>query len=124
METLFLINFEIYGALLIGGIVLNYLFFGSLKKHYPAYYKSIGEPIVLVTIGFADTEEEIIQKYIRSLKSASFVYRMAFRGIPEHFPKNARLRRLAQAIRIVFTIVIILFIALLVSGYLFYKSTT
>jgi len=47
---------------------------------------------------------------------------MAFRGLPKKFPKDVGLRKLAKAIRIAYTATLILFVTLVVVGYLFYKS--
>lgn len=62
--------------------------------------------------------------YIQLLKGAAFGYVLVFRGIPKKFPKDIGLRKLAKAIRIAFTMVVILFITLVIVGYFFYKSTS
>jgi hypothetical protein len=49
------------------------------------------------------------------------VYSMVFRGIPKNFPMDVKLRKLAQLIRYVFAGVIILFVALIVVGYLAFR---
>ena len=118
IELLFIINFGVCAISLGLGMLLGYLLFKSLKQNHAKYYKSIGEPRILAPVNL--TEEG----YAQTLRGGAFAYSMVFRGIPKNFPKDVKLRKLAQAIRIVFTIVIILFIALLTSAYFFYKSTS
>ncbi len=115
IEILFIINFFACAVALGSAMLLVYRLFNALKKNHTKYYKSIGEPIILATI---ITEEG----YIQALKGGVFGYAMVFRGIPKNFPKDIGLRKLARAIRIVLTIVIILFITLIISAYFFYKS--
>jgi hypothetical protein len=116
VEVLFLINSGACAIALGSGMLLGYLLFKSLKKNHVTYYKSIGEPIIIAPINFTE------DNYIQLLKGGVFAYSIVFKGIPKNFPKDIGLRKLAQAVRIVLTIVLILFIALLISGYFFYKS--
>jgi hypothetical protein len=60
--------------------------------------------------------------YIRGLKSGFFVYGMVFRGVLKHFPKDARLRKLARVTRIVSTVTLVVFTAFIVVAYFFLKS--
>lgn len=123
IETLFIITFGIYALLLMASMLLGYLLFKSLKKSHVDYYKSIGEPIVMMPAArLSDTEEELVQNYVRTLKSGTFTYRMVFRGIPKNFPKDIGLRKLAKVLRIISTIMLVSFVAFIVAGYLFYKS--
>jgi hypothetical protein len=118
IEILFLINFGICAVLLGSGMLLDYLLFRSLKKDHAAYYKSIGKPMIVAPLNLTE------DGYIQVLRGGVFGYIMVFRGIPKAFPKDARLRKLARAIRIVFAIFLILLIPLVIIGYLFYKSTS
>jgi hypothetical protein len=47
---------------------------------------------------------------------------MVFKGIQKDFPEDAKLRRLAQVVRRVFAVVIILFGVLVILTYFYYKS--
>lgn len=123
IETLFIVNFGFCFVLLGAVVQLSYLLFRSLKKNHADYYKAIGEPIVIMpTVHLSDTEEEYVRNGIRSRRSGFFIYHMVFRGLPKDFPKDAKLRKLALAIRIILTIFLILLIPLIVLGYFFTKS--
>lgn len=116
IELLFIINFFIYAASLGTGIFLAYQLFRLLEKKHPSYYKSIGKPIVLAP---ADISLGI---YIQLIKGGLFGYGMVFRGIPKNFPKDSGLRKLAQAIRVVLSVLIFLFVTVIITGYFFYQS--
>lgn len=118
IEAIFLTNFGACAALLALGIVLDHILFMRLKKSHAAYYKAIGEPIIITSIN--QTEEGFAQL----LRGGVYAYPLVFRGIPEKFPKDVKLRKLAQSIRIVFTILLVLLIPMVIIGYFFYKSTT
>jgi hypothetical protein len=60
--------------------------------------------------------------YAQRLKGTVFVYSMVFKGIQKDFPEDAKLRRLAQVVRRVFAVVIILFGVLVILTYFYYKS--
>jgi hypothetical protein len=47
---------------------------------------------------------------------------MVFRGVLKHFPKDARLRKLARVTRIVSTVTLVVFTAFIVVAYFFLKS--
>ena len=113
-----LINFGVCAILLGVGMFLGYFLFKSLKKRHAAYYKLIGEPIIIAPINF--TEES----YTQLLKGGTFAYSMVFRGIPENFPKDVGLRKLAKAIRITLAILLVLTTTLIILGYFFYKSSS
>ena len=123
MEMIFIITFGIYAISLGMQMLLSYMLFKSLKKDHLVYYKSIGEPIVVMLARLRDTEDEIFRNYIRGLKGAAFGYRMIFRGISKRFPADTRARKLAWAIRIITTITVISFTAFIVIGYFFYQYT-
>ena len=123
IEILFMISWGVVATLLTTLMLLNYLLFKLLKKNHAVYYKSIGEPIVIPLYKLADTEDDVARKYIRSLRSGFFAYRMIFRGIPKRFPKNTGLRKLAQSVRIVAALMLASFAMFIVIGYFFYKST-
>ena len=116
IETLFIVNFFACAIALGSGMFLSHLMFKSLKKNYAAYYKSIGEPMV------AMVAPTTWGNYLQLLKGGIFGYAMVFRGLPRNFPKDVSLRKLAQAVRISLTFVIILFTTLFISAYFFYKS--
>jgi hypothetical protein len=120
IEILFIINFLACAVALASGMTLDHLLFKSLKKNHAGYYKSTGEPI----IAMAAHTDFTWDNYLQLLKGAIFGYVMVFRGIPKNFPKNREIKRLAQAIRIAFTILLILLIPLVILGYLFFKSTS
>jgi hypothetical protein len=121
-ETLFIINFLACAILLCLGMLAAYRLFKSLEKDYASYYKSIGGPLINGPIkNFSYDDIDII--YIRLLKGGVFCYSMVFRGIPIDFPKSMKLRKLAKATRIIFTVLIILFVTLIISSYAFYKSS-
>ena len=101
IEILFIISWSVVATLLATLMLLNYLLFKLLKKNHTVYYKSIGEPIVIPLYKLTDTEDDVAQKYIRSLRSGFFAYRMIFRGIPKRFPKDTGLKKLAQSVRII-----------------------
>jgi hypothetical protein len=124
IETLFIITFGISAISSGIAMFLSFLLFRSLKKNYAVYYKSIGEPIVVMFAKLTDTEDEVIRNYIRGLKGAAFGYRMIFRGVPKRFPGDVDLRRLAQSVRVIATITLVSFTMLIVVGYFFYKSTS
>jgi len=125
IESLFIIIFGICVVFLGAQGLLSHLLFRSLRRGHGSYYKSIGEPIVIMpTVHLTDTEDDLVRDNIRCLKSGVFVYRMVFRGIPKSFPKDARLRKLARAIRIVSTIMLVSFVTFIVVAYFFYKSTS
>ncbi len=115
IEALFIINFFACAVSLGLAMLLVYRLFKSLEKKHPKYYKSIGEPILF---GPFLTEES----YIQGLKGGVFGYTMVFRGIPINFPKDIRLRKLTQAIRVALTVLIILSVTFIIVGYFFYKS--
>lgn len=119
IETLFIINFFVCAIVLGLGMFLSHLLFRSLKKEYAAYYKSIGEPLVAIVAPTDFTWGD----YVQLLKGAAFGYVMVFRGIPQNFPKDEKLRKLASSIRIIFLLILVLFTTLFVTAYLFYKST-
>lgn len=123
MEGLFLINFFVYALTLGLGMILNHQLFKSLKKRHAGYYKSIGEPIVVIRFKLTDTENDVVRKYIQGLKGGVFGYSMVFRGTSKDFPQDISLRKLAQAIRITLAVTLVLFITLVITGYFFYKST-
>lgn len=116
MKILFLINFWAYAVSLGIAMLLVYQLFKLLEKKHPKYYKSIGRPLLLAPADLAEGS------YTRLIKGGFFGYAMVFRGIPKDFPKDTDLRKLAGAIRIALTVLIILFITLIIVGYLFYKS--
>ena len=124
IEMLFIITFGISAISLGMQMILSYLLFRSLKKNYTVYYKSIGEPIIVMPPPkLRDSEDEITRNYIRGLKGAAFGYRMIFRGVPERFPRGVDTRRLAQSVRVIATITLVSFTTFIVVGYFFYKST-
>ena|GEM_PF-3320708 len=124
VEILFIVSFGVYAIVLATHMFLSYLLFKSLKKNHAVYYKSIGEPTVVVLFKLADTEEDIARTYIRGLKGGAFGYRMIFRGIPKRFPRDAELRRLARAVRAFAAITLISFAVLIVIGYFLYEATS
>lgn len=115
IQTLFIITFFACAVSLGTGMILDYLLFKSLKKNHPTYYESIGKPRILAPVNL--TEEGCIQ----TLRGGVFGYIIIFRGLPKNFPKDVGLRKLAQAIRIVLTILLISFTTLSISGYFFYN---
>ncbi len=116
IEILFITNFGALAISLVSAMLCIYQLFKSLKKNHPAYYKLIGEPIIFGPF-------LTVESYIQALKGIVFGYAMVFRGIPKKFPKDVGLRKLAKAIHIALTAVIILSITLVIVGYFFYKST-
>jgi uncharacterized membrane protein len=103
-------------VLLTTGILVAHKLFKLLKKRYASYYQSIGKPLT-IAYGNATFEE-----YVQLMKGSLFMYSVVFKGIPQNFPKDKDLRKLAQAIRISMTIMLILVITLVVMGYFLYKS--
>jgi hypothetical protein len=101
IEILTLIIFFTFAVLLGRGIILGHLLFKSLKKKYPSYYKSIGEPIVFAPCNLTS------HAYSRLMKGSNFGNSMVFRGIPKDFPNDIGLRKRAQALRIIFAILLI-----------------
>jgi hypothetical protein len=123
LERLFIISWAISAISLATQMLLSYLLFRTLKKRHTSYYKTIGEPSVIVTGRLRDTEEEVRSNYIRALKGAVFAYWMVLKGLPKDFPNNdIRLRKLAQVIRIVTTSTVISFTVFLIVTYFFYRS--
>lgn len=116
IEAIFLINFGACAVLLALGIVLDHILFRRLRKSHAAYYRAIGEPIIIASVNLTDGG------FVQLLRGGMYAYPLVFRGIPEKFPKDARLRKLAQSIRVVFTILLVLLIPMAIIGYLFYKS--
>jgi len=123
IEILFIISWGISAIMLTTLMLLSYLLFKLLKKNHTIYYKSIGEPIVIPLFKLTDTEDDVARTYIRGVKGGFFGYRMIFRGIPKNFPKNARLRSLARAVRIVSMFTLVSFVMFIIAGYFFYRST-
>jgi ABC-type sulfate transport system permease subunit len=117
IEAIFLTNFGICAALLALGIVLDHILFKRLKKSHTAYYRAIGEPMIIASVNLTD------EGFVQLLRGGMYAYPLVFRGIPEKFPKDAKLRKLAQSIRIVFTILLVLLIPMVIVGYSFFKST-
>jgi len=122
IETLFIIIFSICFVSLGVQLLLTHLLFKSLKNNHAVYYESIGEPTATNYISLKATEEDMVSGYVKSLKGGFFAYRMVFRGIPKHFPRKRKLRRLALSVRIMATITLISHTTLIIVGYLFYKS--
>lgn len=116
IEVIFLTNFGVCAMLLALGIVLDHILFKRLKKSHAAYYRAIGEPIIIASVNLTD------EGFVQLLRGGVYAYPLVFRGVPENFPKDAKLGKLAQSIRIVFTILLVLLIPMAIIGYLFYKS--
>lgn len=118
IETIFIITFFACALALGLGMILDYFLFKLLKKNHASYYKSIGEPMIAM---FAPADFTW-HNYVQLLKGAVFGYIMVFRGLPKGFPRDVGLRKLAQAIRIVFAIFLILLILFVIVSYFFFKS--
>lgn len=123
IEILFIISWGVCAILLATLMLLSYLLFKLLKKNHTAYYKSIGEPIVIMLFKLTDTEEDVARNYIRGIKGGFFGYRMIFKGVPKNFPKDTGLRKLAQSVRIFSALAHIAFAMCIVVGYFLYRST-
>lgn len=117
-QTLFFINWTLYGVALLLSLLLAHQLFKSLKRQHPKYYESIGKPRVQIPMTY--TEEG----YSQAIRGRNFMLSIFFRGLPDGFPRDAKIRKQVQVFRIVYTIAIILFIATCVSIYIFDTSTT
>jgi hypothetical protein len=103
-------------VLLASGMLLAHQLFKLLNKKHTSYYESIGRPHTFV-YGNATFKE-----YIQLMKGSLFMYSMVFKGIPKNFPKDKDLRKLAQTIRIIMAVMLVLFISLVIVGFVFYQS--
>jgi hypothetical protein len=124
IEVLFIVSFAVCAIFMVVANALSYLLFKSLKKSYASYYKSIGEPSVMIIAKLTDTEDDFRYSYVRSWKTSLFIYRLVFKGIPESFPKNVKLRKLTHAVRIVSVFALVSWVTVVVVGYFFYRSTS
>lgn len=100
-------------------MILSTLLFDALEKNYPRYYKSIGQPKVFVI----DERFPPWESYMQRLRSANFAYTMVLKGIPKNFPKDTTLRNYARSIRYLLTALIILFVTLIIVGFLAFGRT-
>lgn len=108
LEIFLIIVFGIFAVSMGVAMLLAYRLFNLLKKNHIKYYKSIGEPIVLIPINLTS------ESYTQALKGGIFGYAMVFRGIHKNFPKDIDLRKLAQAIRITLAMLLVLFVTLVI----------
>lgn len=124
MVELISMNIKIMALVCFGSCAITLMlamFFGDrlfklLRRNYPGYYKAIGEPIILAPVNMTR------QAYAQLLKGGLFAYSMVFLGIPKDFPKNAKLRAIAQVIRWLLAVVVIGCAVLVVFGYFLFQS--
>lgn len=117
IATATFVTYGICFVLLSLGMLAAYRLFKLLEKRYPSYYRSIGSPRVISNYLFPTFEA-----YLQRLKGATFCYALAFKGIPKQFPDDVGLRRLAQFVRYIFLTTTVLFAALAVLIYFYYRS--
>lgn len=117
MEILQNITFILYGLVfvsMLSGLISTTILYRELRISYPEYYKSIGEPKAFAfTMSFPTSAE-----YDKRTKGTVFIYSMLGRGIPKDFPKNLKLRRLANVTRYLLALVIVLFVLMIIGSYL------
>lgn len=118
IEFLFIIFFALLALFLGCGMALGYTFFNNLEANYKEYYSSIGRPRIIGNYAVPTADQ-----YVRALKGSAFSYALVFKGVPRNFPSDSKLRKMAQAIRIVFSVVLVLFVVVAVLMFMDYRSS-
>lgn len=105
-----LVVFAIEFASLGVGLLCGYIFFNTLEKKYPKYYKRIGRPKIMGYTEYAPTRSDFAQR----VSGTNYLYSTAFKGLPANFPNDNRLKRLARILRYLLFEILAFFIVLVV----------
>ncbi len=95
LEILTLVLWSILFVVIGAGLLVSNILFKTLDKKYPKYYKKIGRPSAFVYDGYFP----MIDATKRAYRANGFLYSLMFRGIPRDFPKDKKLRKLANICR-------------------------